>query len=151
MDLLRTRFPAYRKKRQSRKSHAARVHASLRSASKSTRKVGAMSTRSGAGRRVERSSLKTARGRVFTRARQTTRRPNIVPLPSPDGDKDGSPRLVGVKVDGEIKRGLSTPSRRLEFYSPTMAQWGWPEYAIPTYIKSHVHARATLAGRSKLF
>ena len=32
-----------------------------------------------------------------------------------------------------------TPSGRLEFFSSTLADWGWPEYAIPTYIRSHVH------------
>jgi anaerobic selenocysteine-containing dehydrogenase len=35
--------------------------------------------------------------------------------------------------------GFPTPSRKLEFYSPTLRDWGWPEYAVPTYIKSHVH------------
>jgi len=76
-------------------------------------------------------------GRVFTRAAKPAS-PNVVPIPSPDGDADGR-RLVGVKVDGEIKRGFPTPSGKLEFYSKTLADWGWHEYAIPTYIKSHVH------------
>jgi anaerobic selenocysteine-containing dehydrogenase len=76
-------------------------------------------------------------GRVFTRAAKPAS-PNVVPVPSPDGDEDGR-RLVGVKVDGEIKRGFPTPSGKLEFYSKTLAEWGWHEYAIPTYIKSHVH------------
>jgi anaerobic selenocysteine-containing dehydrogenase len=75
--------------------------------------------------------------RVFTRAAKPPT-VNIVPIPSPDGDAEGR-RLVGVKVDGEIKRGFPTPSGRLEFYSSTLAQWGWHEYALPTYIKSHVH------------
>src|SRR5207245_263131 len=75
-------------------------------------------------------------GRVFTRAAKPAS-PNVVPIPSPDGDVDGR-RLVGVKVDGEIKRGFPTPSGKLEFYSKTLADWGWHEYAIPTYIKSHV-------------
>jgi len=76
-------------------------------------------------------------GRVFTRAAKPAS-PNVVPVPSPDGDADGR-RLVGVKVDGEIKRGFPTPSGKLEFFSTTLAAWGWYEYAIPTYIKSHVH------------
>jgi anaerobic selenocysteine-containing dehydrogenase len=76
-------------------------------------------------------------GRVFTRAPKPTS-PNIVPVPSPDGDNDGR-RLAGVRIDGEILRGFPTPSGRLEFFSPTVAAWGWPEYSIPTYIKSHVH------------
>ncbi|HEY9404560.1 MAG TPA: molybdopterin-dependent oxidoreductase [Pyrinomonadaceae bacterium] len=76
-------------------------------------------------------------GRVFTK---TPKPPtlNIVPIPSPDGDSEGR-RLVGVKVDGETLRGFPTPSGRLEFYSRTLADWGWPEYIIPTYIRSHIH------------
>ena len=76
-------------------------------------------------------------GRVFTRAVKPAS-PNVVPVPSPDGDNEGR-RFVGVKVDGEIKRGFPTPSGRLEFYSRTLSAWGWHDYAIPTYIKSHVH------------
>jgi anaerobic selenocysteine-containing dehydrogenase len=76
-------------------------------------------------------------GRVFTRAAKPAS-PNVVPLPGPDGDADGR-RLVGIKVDGEIKRGFPTPSGKLEFFSRTLADWGWHEYAIPTYIRGHVH------------
>jgi anaerobic selenocysteine-containing dehydrogenase len=78
-------------------------------------------------------------GRVFSRASKPAS-PNVVPLPSPDGDENGR-RLAGVKVDGEIKRGFPTPTGRLEFFSRTLAEWGWPEYAIPTYIAGHVHAQ----------
>jgi anaerobic selenocysteine-containing dehydrogenase len=42
-------------------------------------------------------------------------------------------------VDGEIVRGWPTPTGRLEFWSRTLHEWGWPELALPTYIKSHVH------------
>jgi anaerobic selenocysteine-containing dehydrogenase len=76
-------------------------------------------------------------GRVFTRAAKPVT-PNVVPIPSPDGDADGR-RLVGIKVDDEIKRGFPTPSGKLEFYSRTLAEWGWPAWSIPTYISSHVH------------
>src|SRR5262249_23259606 len=76
-------------------------------------------------------------GRVFTRAAKPAS-PNVVPVPSPDGDPDGR-RLVGVRIDGELKRGFPTPSGKLEFFSRTLADWGWHEYAIPTYIRSHVH------------
>lgn len=51
--------------------------------------------------------------------------------------KDGS--TIGVMVDGNPFTGFPTPSRKQEFYSQTMIEWGWPEYKIPTYIKSHVH------------
>jgi anaerobic selenocysteine-containing dehydrogenase len=78
-----------------------------------------------------------ATGRVFTHAPRLAG-PNAVPLPTPDGDAEGR-RLVGIEVDGAIVRGFPTPSGRLEFYSTTLRDWGWPEYALPTYVKSHVH------------
>ena len=76
-------------------------------------------------------------GRVYTKAPRPAG-PNIVPLPTPEPDADGR-RPVGVEVDGSILRGFPTPSGRLEFFSSTLADWGWPEHAIPGYIKSHVH------------
>ncbi|HEC08163.1 MAG TPA: formate dehydrogenase, partial [Acidimicrobiales bacterium] len=42
-------------------------------------------------------------------------------------------------VDGEAKVGWPTPSKKLELYSKTMADWGWPEYAAPAFIRSHIH------------
>jgi anaerobic selenocysteine-containing dehydrogenase len=48
---------------------------------------------------------------------------------------------VGVMVDGVARAGFNTPSRRLEFYSPTMAAWGWPEQTVPRYVTGHVHWR----------
>jgi anaerobic selenocysteine-containing dehydrogenase len=76
-------------------------------------------------------------GRVYTAAAKPAG-VNIVPLPTPDPD-DAGRRLAGIVVDGRIVRGFPTPSGRLEFYSRTLAQWGWPEYALPIYIKSHIH------------
>jgi anaerobic selenocysteine-containing dehydrogenase len=35
--------------------------------------------------------------------------------------------------------GFPTPSRRLEVYSPTLADWGHGEQAVPDYIRSQVH------------
>ncbi|MGH7963561.1 MAG: molybdopterin dinucleotide binding domain-containing protein, partial [Candidatus Binatia bacterium] len=87
-------------------------------------------------------------GRVFTRSAKPAT-PNVVPLPTPDGDSQGR-RLVGVQVDGNILRGFPTPSGRLEFYSPTLKQWGWPEYAVPTYIKSHIHPERLEQGQMVL-
>lgn len=49
---------------------------------------------------------------------------------------------IGVLVDGTTRAGFPTPSRKLEFYSATMKEWGWPEYAIPGYIYSHVQRAA---------
>ena len=49
---------------------------------------------------------------------------------------DGSP---AVEIDGELKEGFPTPSKKLELFSTTLKDWGWPEYATPTWIPSHVH------------
>lgn len=76
-------------------------------------------------------------GRAYTRAPKPAS-PNVVPIPPLEGDAENR-RRVGVEIDGEILRGFPTPSGRLEFYSSTLARWGWPEYAMPTYIRSHVH------------
>jgi anaerobic selenocysteine-containing dehydrogenase len=60
-------------------------------------------------------------------------------------DLDSTPPLVGeagaVGVqhdDGTRTFGWLTPSRRLELFSPTMVDFGWPEHATPGYIESHV-------------
>jgi anaerobic selenocysteine-containing dehydrogenase len=87
-------------------------------------------------------------GRVYTRAPKPPD-PNIVPLGNPDPDADGR-RPAGVRVDGEILRGFPTPSGRLEFYSPTLAAWGWPECALPTYLRSHVHPATLEPGQMVL-
>ncbi|HEV2863976.1 MAG TPA: molybdopterin-dependent oxidoreductase [Pyrinomonadaceae bacterium] len=76
-------------------------------------------------------------GRVYTRTPKPAST-NVVPFPTPDADAEGR-RLVGVRVDERTLRGFPTPSGRLEFYSKTLADWGWHEYAVPAYIKSHVH------------
>ncbi len=67
---------------------------------------------------------------------------NITPHPAFPPDAAGR-RVVGVVVaddpPGVVRRGFDTPSRRLELFSPTLAQWGWPEWALPGYTPSHVH------------
>jgi anaerobic selenocysteine-containing dehydrogenase len=49
---------------------------------------------------------------------------------------DGS---VGVDVEGTARFGFPTPSRRLELYSAMLRDWGWPEYVLPGFTRSHVH------------
>lgn len=46
---------------------------------------------------------------------------------------------AGVTIEGKNYPGFPTPSGKLEFYSKTLKDWGWPEYAIPTYVRSQVH------------
>jgi anaerobic selenocysteine-containing dehydrogenase len=45
----------------------------------------------------------------------------------------------GVEVEGVRRTGFPTPSRKLEFFSPTLKAWRWPDQAVPNYIRSHVH------------
>ena len=61
----------------------------------------------------------------------------ITPHPAFPGDERGRP--VGIRRGEQALRGFDTPSRLLEFYSPTLRDWGWPEYAVPGYIHSQVH------------
>ncbi|GIT45863.1 MAG: hypothetical protein Ct9H300mP12_04480 [Acidimicrobiales bacterium] len=49
---------------------------------------------------------------------------------------DGSP---AVDIDGQARFGFPTPSKKLEFFSETVRDWGWPEYSMPVFIKSQVH------------
>ena len=46
---------------------------------------------------------------------------------------------IGVEIDGHARAGFPTPSRKLEFYSRTLKDWKWPEYSVPSYIRSQVH------------
>src|SRR5579875_1050358 len=72
----------------------------------------------------------------------TTDRPAPPPKeakPSIGASFDPSRRPIGVMVDGVPRVGFPTPSRKLEFYSRTLKEWGWPEEALPNYIPSHVH------------
>ena len=74
---------------------------------------------------------------------------NIIPVPTPDPDADGR-RRAGLQLDDVIVRGFPTPSGRLEFYSSTLASWGWPELAIPGYTRSHIHPDNLRSGEMPL-
>lgn len=50
-----------------------------------------------------------------------------------------APAQSGVEINGKKQAGFPTPSKKLEFYSPTLKEWGWGDQAIPNYIQSHVH------------
>jgi anaerobic selenocysteine-containing dehydrogenase len=88
-----------------------------------------------------------ATGRIYT-AKAAPPSSNIVPMPLPPGDAQGR-RAAGVMVDGTARRGFPTPSGKLEFYSSTLAAWGWPECAIPGEVESHVSPRAVDRSRSE--
>jgi anaerobic selenocysteine-containing dehydrogenase len=75
---------------------------------------------------------------------------NLRPYSGPFKNQKGQTR-AGVLIDGKPVEGFPTPSGKLEFFSATLRDWGWPEYAIPIYprnsqerkkyphIVSHVH------------
>jgi anaerobic selenocysteine-containing dehydrogenase len=47
----------------------------------------------------------------------------------------------GIAIDGVQRAGFGTPSKKLEFFSTTLRDWGWPEkqHVIPWPLQSHVH------------
>jgi anaerobic selenocysteine-containing dehydrogenase len=53
-----------------------------------------------------------------------------------------SGKALGIQIDGTAVEGFPTPSRKQELYSQTLADWNWPEFALPGYITSHVGWRA---------
>jgi anaerobic selenocysteine-containing dehydrogenase len=67
---------------------------------------------------------------------------------APDGrvlNDGGAP--IGIRPepdDDEVRVGFRTPSRRLEFFSPTLREWGWDglEHVVPWTLRSHVHPEA---------
>ena len=52
----------------------------------------------------------------------------------------------GVEIDGVARAGFPTPSRKLEFFSQTMKEWGWPEQARA---RLHPEPRALVAARPR--
>ncbi len=97
---------------------------------------------------MARSAVNPATQRVYT-ASPPEPSANIAPMPAPPPDAEGR-RAVGVVVDGVARRGFPTPSGKLEFYSSTLAEWGWPELAIPTMVESHVAPAALDPGAGEM-
>ncbi len=69
-----------------------------------------------------------------------------------DGLARKNGKAIGVEVaPGEVKTGFDSPSRKLEWWSQTMHDWGWEEEAIPTYLNTHVYWRdMDLAGNERI-
>ncbi len=122
---------------------AAPVHAPLRRVRDQPQAREAV--RAGRCRRRARRRPHRAEPVASTRAPPEPASPNVVPIPTPAGDDDGR-RAVGVEVDGAILRGFPTPSGKLEFWSSTLAAWGWAEQALPGYPQSHIHPDRLAAG-----
>lgn len=66
------------------------------------------------------------------------------------GDVRKNDKLIGVMIDGAARAGFNSPSRKQEFYSPTTKDWGWSEYAFPTYVKSHIHPENLDASKNEI-
>jgi anaerobic selenocysteine-containing dehydrogenase len=60
---------------------------------------------------------------------------------APTGAPIRTPKAAASPACASTARAARFPDafRLLEFYSSTLVDWGWPEYALPTYIRSHVH------------
>ena len=59
-------------------------------------------------------------------------------------------KVVGVMIDGKARAGFNTPSRKQEFFSTTTRDWGWSEYSVPTYVKSHIHPENLDASKNEI-
>lgn len=66
------------------------------------------------------------------------------------GDVRKNGKVIGVVIDGVPRVGFNSPSRKQEFYSHTLTDWGWSEYAVPTYIKSHIHPENLDASKNEI-
>ena len=58
--------------------------------------------------------------------------PNHMPL-------TGRSDRIAAQIDGKLMRGFNTPTRKLHLFQEELVNHGWPEFATPTYARSHVH------------
>ena len=107
--------------------HPARVHAPLRRVRGRARRRAA--ARAGGARRTSSTTSRSARfGRVYTRAPKPDAAERRARCRRPTPTRRAGGRSAS-RSTGAILRGFPTPSGRLEFYSRTLAEWGWPEAA----------------------
>ncbi|HZQ95496.1 MAG TPA: molybdopterin-dependent oxidoreductase [Candidatus Sulfotelmatobacter sp.] len=64
---------------------------------------------------------------------------------APNGVIGKQGKSMGVMLGGKPVVGYNTPSRKLELFSRTIADWKWPEFALPEYYRSHIHKAAQSA------
>lgn len=72
--------------------------------------------------------------------RELNDRDAALSLPGEGGVIRRGELAVGVEIDGVARVGFETPSRKLELFSPTLRDWGWPEreHVLPWPLESHV-------------
>lgn len=72
----------------------------------------------------------------------------------PVADEFGTLRVaghaVGVRIDGKDHQGFPTPSRKLEIWSKSMKDHGWPDHTLPHFIASHVHPSQIDAAKGEM-
>ncbi len=68
---------------------------------------------------------------------------------APDATITQNGKPVGVMIGGEAVVGYNTPSRKLELFSKTMAEWNWGEFVLPEYYRSHIHKGAQAVSLGK--
>ncbi|MFQ5555630.1 MAG: molybdopterin-dependent oxidoreductase, partial [Acidimicrobiia bacterium] len=56
-------------------------------------------------------------------------------------ERPAAPGKGGVEVDGAKLTGFHTEGGKLDWWSRTMADWGWDAEAIPAYLRTHVYWR----------
>jgi anaerobic selenocysteine-containing dehydrogenase len=82
------------------------------------------------------------------------RKPVVVPAGAQTDPQTGivsaDGKALGVTIGDEVVEGFPTPSRKLEIYSRTLVDWGWPEQALPGYVLSQVHRTALDAARGEM-
>ncbi len=72
-------------------------------------------------------------------------------VPDDDGIARQNGTAVGVAIGDAVVQGFKSPSRKLEWYSKTMDEWGWSDEAIPGYQKTHVYWRdMDMAGTERI-
>ncbi len=69
----------------------------------------------------------------------------------PDGLARRDGKVVGVAVgqEGETKTGFASPTKKLEWWSKTMEDWGWADESIPQYLGTHVNWRERDAAKGE--
>jgi len=51
-------------------------------------------------------------------------------------EHNGKEKAIGIEIDGKKMEGFATLDKKLDFFSEWVADWKWPEYAIPFYPRS---------------
>ncbi len=127
--------PGLPEKRRGRGPHAARTTCAATARSRSAQDVGPLHEREVPEAELAGRRARTRFGRVYTRAAAPPP-PNLVPdRRARSGDAEG--RRAGRRARRRRRAARLPDAHRASSSSTraTLADWGWPEYALPTYIR----------------